>query len=140
MEEQHGPAQPKPAGRPAVKGTLARDVDEYLAAVPEEARAALETLRQTIRAAAPQATEAISYQMPTFKYQGRPLVYFAAFKNHCSFFPASGAIVEAYQDELKAYDTHKGTIRFPANKPLPAALVRKIVKARIAEIEANAAR
>jgi len=122
-----------------MKRTPARDVDEYLAAVPEEARIVLEKLRKTIKAAAPKAVEVISYAIPTFKYQGQPLVYFAAFTNHCSLYPASGAVMEAYKGELSPYDTFKGTIRFQANKPLPAALVRKIVKARIAEIEAKAA-
>jgi uncharacterized protein YdhG (YjbR/CyaY superfamily) len=112
----------------------ARDVDEYLAAVPAEARAALEKLRKTIKAAAPAATETISYQIPTYKYQG-PLVAFAAFPNHCSFFPMSPSVMEAHRDELEPYATSKGTIRFPASKPLPAALVKKLVKARMAENE-----
>lgn len=120
------------------KRNSARDVDEYLAAVPEEARATLEKLRKTIKAAAPKATETISYQIPTFKYQG-PLVAFAAFPNHCSFFPMSPSVMEAHREELEPYDNSKGTIRFPAGKPLPAALVKKLVKARIDENEARAA-
>ncbi len=115
---------------------LAKDIDDYLAAVSPDQRAALEKLRQTIRAAAPQATEAISYGMPAFKHQGA-LVYFAAFKNHCSFFPGSPALIRAYQRELASYETAKGTIQFTPAKPLPAALVRKIVKARLAENEAR---
>lgn len=115
----------------------ARDVDNYLAAVPEEARTALEKLRKTIKAVAPKATEVISYQIPTFKYHG-PLVAFAAFPNHCGFYVMSTAVMYALRGELKSYDTAKATIRFPAKKPLPAALVRKIVKARIAENEAGA--
>lgn len=99
--------------------------------------AALEKLRKTIKAAAPKATESISYRIPTFKYQG-PLVAFAAFPNHCSFYPLSPSVLEAHRDELEAYDTSKGTIRFPATKPLPAALVKKLVKARIEENEARA--
>jgi uncharacterized protein YdhG (YjbR/CyaY superfamily) len=114
-------------------------VDEYLAAVPEAARAALEKLRKTIRAAAPQATEGISYQMPAFKYRGA-LVAYAAFKDHCSFFPMSSRLIEAHKDELKSFETAKGTIRFQPDKPLPAALVKKIVKERIAENEARKAR
>ena len=112
-------------------------VEDYLSQVSEEARAALEELRKTIKAAAPNTTETISYQMPTFKYQGRALVGFAAFKNHCSIFPYSTKVMNSLKEELKLYDTSgKGaTIRFPAKKPLPAALVKKIVKTRIEEIE-----
>ncbi len=112
-------------------------VDDYLAALPEESRAALEKLRKTIKAAAPEATETISYQMPAFKDHGRFLVSYAAFKDHCSLFPASEAVIEALGEELKPYFTGKGTIRFLPDKPLPAALVKKIVKVRIEE---NAAR
>ena len=115
-----------------------KNVDDYLASVPEEARAALEKLRQTIKAAAPMASEVISYQMPTYKHHGM-LVGFAAFKDHCSIFPGA-AVMDAHKEELKRYDTSKGTIRFPASKPLPAALVKKLVKARIKENEARAAR
>jgi uncharacterized protein YdhG (YjbR/CyaY superfamily) len=108
-------------------------VDDYLAALPDEPRAALEKLRKTIKAAAPQATELISYQMPAYKLDGRFLVSFAAFKNHCSFFPASEAVMEALGKELKPYSSGKGTIRFTTDKPLPSALVKKIVRARIEE-------
>jgi uncharacterized protein YdhG (YjbR/CyaY superfamily) len=111
------------------------EVDEYLAKVPDEARAALEKLRKTIRAAAPKATEGFSYGIPAFKLHGRPLVSYAALKNHCSFFPMSPAVMDAHRKELEPYDTSKGTIRFPVDKPLPATLVRKLVKARIAESE-----
>jgi uncharacterized protein YdhG (YjbR/CyaY superfamily) len=110
-------------------------VEEYLSQVPAEARAALEKLRETIRAAAPNTTETISYQMPTFKYRGRALVGIAAFKNHCSLFPYSTKVMEAHREELQSYETSKGTIRFPAAKPLPTTLVKKIVKTRIEEIE-----
>ena len=115
----------------------ARDTDAYLASLPADARAALERVRVAIRSAAPEAVEAMSYQMPAFKYRGRGLVAYAAFKRHCSFFPMSGAVIEALGADLAAYDTAKGTIRFPASKPLPAALVRKMVRARIAEIDAR---
>jgi len=108
-------------------------VKEYLAALPEESRAALEKLRKTIKAAAPEATETIAYQMPAFKDHGRFLVSYAAFKDHCSLFPASQAVIEAIGEELKPYLAGKGTIRFQANKPLPAALVKKIVKTRLEE-------
>jgi uncharacterized protein YdhG (YjbR/CyaY superfamily) len=116
----------------------AKNVDEYLAGVPKEARTTLEKLRKTIKAAAPMASEGISYQMPMYKHHGM-VVGFAAFKNHCSIFPGA-AVMDAYQEELKPYETSKGTIRFPANKPLPATLVKKLVRARIKENEARASR
>lgn len=108
-------------------------VEEYLAALPKKSRAALVKLRKRIRAAAPDATETISYQMPAFKDHGRFLVSYAAFKEHCSLFPASEAVIEALGEELKPYFSGKGTIRFTADKPLPARLVRKIVKVRLEE-------
>jgi uncharacterized protein YdhG (YjbR/CyaY superfamily) len=116
------------------KSTPARDIDAYLARVPPQPRATLQKLRRIIKATAPKATETISYQIPTFKYHGM-LVSFAAFKDHCSFFP--GAVIKDYKDDLKSYETSKGTIRFPADKPLPTALVKKIVKARIKQNEAR---
>jgi uncharacterized protein YdhG (YjbR/CyaY superfamily) len=118
------------------KGSVtANDVDEYLAGVPEPARTTLTKVRAAIRAAAPpEATEGISYRMPAFRYKG-PLVGFAAFSDHCSFFPMSGSVVAALKEELKGFETSKGTIRFPLDKPLPAALVKKLVQARVAEIE-----
>ena len=96
-------------------------------------RLALERLRKAIRAAAPQAEECITYRLPAFRLGGRVLVAFGARANHCAFYPMSASTVAAHQDELEAYDTSKGTIRFPAKRPLPVALVRKLVKARIAE-------
>ena len=116
---------------------VAASVDEYLANVPEPARTTLHKIRAAIRSVAPpEATEGISYGMPAFKYKG-PLVAFAAFKNHCSLFPMSAALVKEFADELDGYETAKGTIRFPMDKPLPAALLKKIVKARIAQNEAK---
>lgn len=108
-------------------------VEDYLAALPAGPRAALEELRKTIKAAAPEATETISYQMPAFQQDGRFLVSYAAFKDHCSLFPASGKVLEALGEELKPYFSGKGTLRFTAAEPIPAALVRKIVKVRIEE-------
>jgi uncharacterized protein YdhG (YjbR/CyaY superfamily) len=99
---------------------------------------ALQKLRRDIKSAAPEAAEGISYGMPAFKQDG-PLVYYAAFKDHCSFFPASMTVMRRYAAELKRYDTNKGTIRFQAAKPLPATLVKRIVKTRIAENEARQA-
>jgi uncharacterized protein YdhG (YjbR/CyaY superfamily) len=115
-------------------------VDSYLAALPDAPRAALEKLRKTIKAAAPKAIETISYQMPAFKLDGRFLVSYAAFKNHCSFFPASTKVMEEYGKELEPYFSGKGTLRFTADEPIPAALVKKIVKARIEENAALARR
>lgn len=112
-------------------------VDDYLAALPEEPRTALEQLRGMIKAAAPEATETISYQMPAFKDHGRMLVYYAAFKDHCSLFPASRAVLDALGDELKPYFTGKGTIRFRAGDPIPGTLVEKIVRARLEENAAH---
>jgi uncharacterized protein YdhG (YjbR/CyaY superfamily) len=115
-------------------------VEEYLAALSEEPRAALEKLRKTIRAAAPDATETISYQMPAFKDNGRFLVSYAAFKDHCSLFPASEGVIKALGEELTPYFTGKGTIRFTADNPLPTALVKKIVQARLEETAAASSR
>ncbi|MGD1158207.1 MAG: DUF1801 domain-containing protein [Terriglobia bacterium] len=121
---------------PAPKGNVApKNVDEYLAGVPEPARSTLNRVRAAIRSAVPpEATEAISYRMPTFRYKGA-LLGFAAFSNHCSLFPMSLSVMETFKNELKDFDTSKGTIRFPVDKPLSAALVKKLVKARIAENE-----
>jgi len=127
-----------PAKKKTAASTPVSNVDDYLAALPEEARATLEKLRKAIKAAAPKAVEVISYQIPTFKYHGF-LVAFAAWRKHCGLYVMSKAVMEAHKDELKSYDIGKTatTIRFPANSPLPAALVRKLVKARIAENEAR---
>jgi len=121
--------------RSAAKGGGApKNVDEYLAGVPEPARSTLNKMRVAIRSTVPpEATETISYGMPAFKYKG-VLVWFAAFSNHCSLFPGS-SVIEAFKNELKGFSTSKGTIHFPLDKPLPAALVKKLVKARIAENE-----
>ena len=116
------------------KPRVPKTVDEYLAGVPEPARSTLKKIRATIRSAVPaEATEAISYRIPAFVYKGL-LMWYAAFADHCSLFPGSSVIV-AFKNELKGYSVSKGTIRFPVDKPLPAALVKKLVKARIAENE-----
>jgi uncharacterized protein YdhG (YjbR/CyaY superfamily) len=107
-------------------------VDEYLAGVPDDKRAALEALRATIRAAAPKAEECISYRIPTFRLNGM-LVAFGATAKHCALYLLSAATVADFAEALDGYDTSKGTIRFRPDRPLPAALVRKLVKARIAE-------
>jgi uncharacterized protein YdhG (YjbR/CyaY superfamily) len=113
----------------------AQTVDEYLAALPEEQRAALQSLRETIRSTVPEASEAIAYGMAGYKYKKKPLIYLGAAKNHCGIY---GARPEALEEDLKSYDVSKGTIRFSPDSPIPKALVKKLLKARIAEIEAGA--
>jgi uncharacterized protein YdhG (YjbR/CyaY superfamily) len=114
----------------SVKKTNPQSIDKYLARVPAESRAALEKLRRTIKSIAPEAVETISYEIPTFKLDGRMLVSFAAFSEHCSFFPGAGPI-EVHRDDLRSFPTSKGTVRFTPDRPLSAALVKKLVKTRI---------
>jgi uncharacterized protein YdhG (YjbR/CyaY superfamily) len=113
----------------------AATVDEFLAAVPEPQRAALEDLRGVIRAAAPGATEVINYGVPMLKLNGKNLVSFAAGKDHCSFYVQSPALMEAHAADLKGFKTSKGTVQFTPDKPIPPDLVTKLVMARIAENE-----
>jgi uncharacterized protein YdhG (YjbR/CyaY superfamily) len=121
------------------KGT-AKTIDEYLARVPEPARSTLNKVRAAIRSAAPaETTEAISYGIPTFKYKG-PLVAFGAFAKHCSLFPMGASVLNAFERELKDFRVSKGTLHFPVDKPMPATLVKKIVKARIAQNELKSRR
>jgi len=117
--------------------TTIKTVDEYLKALPSDVRSALEKIRSTVKSVAPKAEELISYGMPGFKYYG-PLVYMAAFKDHCSFFPGSSQVIKLY-DELKEFKTSKGTIQFTVDKPIPVALIKKIVKGRMQENEAKQA-
>ena len=105
--------------------------NDYLAAVTEDKRAALQKLRKAITAAAPKAEECISYQLPAFRLSGKFLVAYGPGANHCGFYP--GSVGQAFKKELKGYDTSKGTVRFSADKPLPAVLVRKLVRLRIEE-------
>jgi uncharacterized protein YdhG (YjbR/CyaY superfamily) len=109
-----------------------RSIDDYLSKLNEGKREALEKIRKAIRAAAPRAEECISYQLPAFRLDGRMLVWFGAASRHCSFYPGAEPI-RAHRRDLESYDTSKGTVRFPVDRPLPAALVRKLVRARIAE-------
>jgi len=108
-------------------------IDEYLAGLSDDKRAALEKLRKAIRAAAPKAEECISYGLPAFRLNAKVLVAFGARENHCAFYPMSGTTVEAHRADLAGYDTSKGTIRFQPNAGLPVRLVRKLVKSRIDE-------
>ena len=126
--------------RSAAKGKKGKgapkNVDEYLAGVQEPARGTFNRMRAAIRSAVPpEATEIISYGIPAFKHNG-VLVWFAAFSNHCSLFPTA-SVIEAFKNELKGFATSKGTIQFPTDKPLPTALVKKLVKARVAQIESK---
>ena len=127
--KQKDRASPGPVEKP-------RTPDEYLAAVGPDQRAALQRLRKAIKAAAPGAEECISYGVPAFCLNGKLLVAYGAAAKHCSFYP--GAVVQTLKDELKDYDRGLGTVRFAADKPLPTALVRKLVKLRIARITGTA--
>jgi len=109
-----------------------KPIDDFLAGVSSEKREALEKLRRSIRAVVPKAEECISYGVPAFRLDGKMLVAFGAGANHCAFYPGAYPI-EVHKDELEEYSISKGTIRFPADRPLPAALVRKLVKTRIAQ-------
>jgi len=126
------PAQRSPAAKRSAPPKTPKTADEYLAAVREPARSTLKKIRAAIRAAAPaEAREVISYGMPTFQYRGM-LIGFAAFPKHCSLFLATPSLLKIFKTELSRYEILKGTIRFPADRPLPASLVKKIVKARVA--------
>ena len=107
-------------------------IDDYIAGFPADVRRLLERLRRTIREAAPEAVEAISYQMPTFKLDGRNLVHFAAFRNHIGFYPIPSGI-EAFHKELAPYKQGKGSVQFPLGQPLPLELVGRIVRYRVRE-------
>ena len=135
LETAHDKMKPrKTSQRPTARRAKAHKPvtpDEYLAALSDKKRAALENLRQTIKAAAPEAEECISYQLPAFRLHGKLLVAYGAAAKHCAFYP--GSVLGSLKAELKGYDTSKGTIRFAPDKPLPRALVRKLVKLRIAK-------
>jgi uncharacterized protein YdhG (YjbR/CyaY superfamily) len=123
---------PKRSGTP-------RNIDEYLAGVPEPARTTLNRMRAAIRSALPpEATETISYRIPAFKHKF-VLVWFAAFSDHCSLFPTA-SVIEEFKNELKSFSTSKGTIHFPTDKPLPIALIKRLVKARVAQNERRRSR
>jgi uncharacterized protein YdhG (YjbR/CyaY superfamily) len=123
--------------RAAPKGDDApKNIDEYLAGVPEPARSTLQKMRAAIRSVVPpEASETISYRIPAFRYKGI-LVWFGAFSNHCSLFPTA-SIIEMFKNDLKGFSTSKGTIHFPTDKPLPIGLIKKLVKARVAQIESK---
>jgi uncharacterized protein YdhG (YjbR/CyaY superfamily) len=125
--------------KPTSPPTPVRSVDSYLARVPEPSRSALVRLRAAIRAAAPKdASETISYRIPAFRYKGL-LAWYAAFPDHCSFFPRA-SVIRRFRKELAGFSISKGTIRFTPEKPLPLALIRKLIRARVREIEAGGTR
>ena len=105
-------------------------VDEYLKLFPDAQKSALETIRKTIKEAAPMAEETISYGMPAYKLNG-VLAYFGGFKSHCSFFPGGNALIEEFSEELKPYKTSKGTIQFPLSEPVPTGLIKKMVREKV---------
>ena len=126
-------SKPKSAGKPSA---AAKTIDAYLARLPEPARSTLQKVRAAIRAALPPAaTETISYKIPAFRH-GEIVIWFAAFADHCSLFPTA-RVIELFKDDLKPYALSKGTVQFPTDKPLPAALIKKMVKARLAQIAAK---
>jgi uncharacterized protein YdhG (YjbR/CyaY superfamily) len=129
------PVKKASVSRQTSKAASWANIDEYLASLPADQRATLQKLRTAISAAAPDAEEGVSYGLPAFRLEGRPLVCFAAAAHHCSLYPMSPAVIRAHADDLKKYEISKGTVRFKA--PLPPALVRKLVRARIAELESK---
>jgi uncharacterized protein YdhG (YjbR/CyaY superfamily) len=118
-------------------GDKPKDTTEYLATLTRERQAGVEALRQAIRAAAPGAEESFGYGMPAFGLGGKPLVWYAAWKHHYSLYPLSAAMLRAHAADIEGYETAKGTIRFPASRPLPLDLVAKLVAARAGELRAN---
>jgi uncharacterized protein YdhG (YjbR/CyaY superfamily) len=119
--------------RSRTKARGAEAVDAYLASVPADARRGLQKLRKAISAAAPGAEEGLSYKIPAFRLHGRPFIWYAAWKHHCSLYPIP-AVMRPPAADLEAYETSKGTIRFPRDRPPPSSLVKKLVRARIAEL------
>src|SRR5215470_9288420 len=111
-----------------------KTIDKYLAGVNADHRNVLKKVRRTIRAVAPKAEECISYGIPAFRLDGRSLLFFGAWANHCALYPGSSAMLKKFRNDLRDFQTSKGTIRFSAGKPLPVSLVKKLVKARVAEI------
>ncbi len=132
--------RPPTASKPREAASGGAVIDAYLAKVPPEHRAVIERLRRTIWAAAPRAVEALSYGVPSVRQDGRGVVAYAAAARHGSPYPMSSAVFRAFAADLRAYECSKGTIRFPYDAPLPAGLVRRIVKARLAELAARGRR
>ena len=130
------PAKKRAPKNSALKTATPKTVDQYFATVPEPARTALQQIRAAIRSVVPpDATEIISYKIPAFRHK-KVLVWYAAFANHCSLFPTA-AVIEAFKDELKGFSASKGTIHFSLDKPMPVELIKRLVKARVAESESK---
>ena len=125
----------KTAAKAATKKAVPKTVAGYIAAAPTEQRAALEKLRKTINAAAPKATEGLSYGIVGFKQNGKNVAYFGSWKAHIALYGFGGSVIEAHAAELRPYVQSKGTIQFPADEPIPYGLVTKLVKARVAELK-----
>jgi uncharacterized protein YdhG (YjbR/CyaY superfamily) len=121
-----------------MKQSVPKSVDEYIAAQPEVMRPKLEQVRAAIRNAVPDAIEGIGYRMPGYKLHGKPMLYFAGFKEHYSLFAASGTFFAALEDELRGYELRKGTVRFPLTEPVPVKLITRIARLRAAGIAAAA--
>jgi uncharacterized protein YdhG (YjbR/CyaY superfamily) len=121
-----------------MKQSVPKSVDEYIAAQPEAVRPKLEQVRAAIKKAVPEAVEGIGYRMPGYKLHGKPMLYFAGFKEHYSLFAASGTFFAALEDELRSYELRKGTVHFPLAKPIPVILISRIAKLRAAGIAAAA--
>src|SRR5690349_12978466 len=122
----------------SMKSGVPNSVDEYIAAQPEAVRPKLEQVRAAIRNAVPEAVEGIGYRMPGYKLRGKPLLYFAGFKEHYSLFAASGSFFATLEDELRGYELRKGTVHFPLTKPVPVKLITRIAKLRAASIPGGA--
>jgi uncharacterized protein YdhG (YjbR/CyaY superfamily) len=120
--------------RPAKPASAREQVRAYIGGQPPAARARLRQMRAAIRSAAPGAVEGFSYRIPAFRYEGKPLVWYAAFTRHTSLFPMTAAVRRAHASELEGYEMSTGTVRFPLDEPLPVALLKRLVKARIAEV------
>jgi uncharacterized protein YdhG (YjbR/CyaY superfamily) len=120
-----------------MKQSAPKSVDEYITAQPEAVRPKLEQLRAAIRSAVPEAEESIGYHMPGYKLRGKPILYFACFKEHYSLFAASGTFFATLEDELSGYELRKGTVQFPLTKPVPVKLISRIAKLRAAVIPAT---
>jgi uncharacterized protein YdhG (YjbR/CyaY superfamily) len=127
-------------GKTGAKTTPPKTVDEYIAGLSPEARPMLEQVRKVVRAVAPEATEVISYGIPTLKLEKKVLVHFGAWKSHCGVYAISSTVLEAHREELKGLVTEKGTVQFRYKEPLPAALLTKLVKAQLSEVRAGAAK